>query len=333
VPLEKLLDNLNDNFFNTPLPCRSDEILTISEFIEKSYIPDCPVYDPHKRGRKPRALNDLPTPSLLYITGNPGTGKTECVRYCIQQARAPSVIKYINCKMQKVELYTETDPTIPRIIVLDEIEAYSDFAEIANNSLLMRYNLICISNAHENEIVIQKASGLQVQQLVFKSYTLDELVQILTSRIGGKTKSINDTALKYLANHVMRDRGDARAAIIKLSIVIGSAIQEGLTTISFDDMTRLVNYQKVPIKYELPLYPQIALIAIYRSGKNWIKTFHKIISKKGYEPYNDMKGVFDQLSNYPDLVKGSFKKPITAVPKETITASVDAPLRNEVYIE
>ena len=46
-----------------------------------------------------------------------------------------------------------------------------------------------------------------------------------------------------------------------------------------------------------------------------------------------MKGVFDQLSNYPDLVKGSFKKPITAVPKETITASVDAPLRNEVYIE
>lgn len=330
VPLEKLLDNLNNNFFNNPLPCRKHEIETITEFIDRAYNPDCPAYDPHKRGRKPRALNDLPAPSLLYITGNPGTGKTECVKYCVQQARVPSAIKYINCKMQKVELYAETDPTIPRIVVLDEIEAYSDFAEVASNSLLMRYSLICISNAHENELIIQKASGLKVEQLQFKSYALDQLVEILEERMGGPTSSINGTALKYLAKFVMNDRGDARAAITKLSIILGSAIQEGLTSISFSDMTRMIGYQKVPIKYELPLYPQIALIAIFRSGKDWIKTFHKIISKKGYEPYNDMKGVFDQLSNYPDLVKGTVKNPVAIATKETIFTSVDAPLRNEI---
>jgi Cdc6-like AAA superfamily ATPase len=330
MTLEGLLDNLNDNFFNNPLPCREAEIETISNFIDRAYNPDCPVYDPHKRGRKPRALNDIPPPSLLYITGNPGTGKTECVKYCIQHARAPSSIKYVNCKTGKVELFKETDPTIPRIVVIDEIEAYPDFAEIASNSLLMRYSLICISNAHENEIIIQKASGLQVDQLVFKSYTLDQLMEILSDRMGDCSKIINENALKYLAKHVMNDRGDARAAIAKLSAVLGAAIQEGMTSISFAEMTDLITHQRVPKKYELPLYPQIALIAIFKSGKNWITTFNNIIKKKGYEKYDDMKGVFDTLSNYPDLVKGKWKNPITSVTREIVLATVDPPLRNEI---
>ena len=326
VPLTTLLENLNNNYFNFPLPCREKEIQIITKFIEQTYNPDCPEYDPHKRGRKPRGLNEIPPPSLLYITGNPGTGKTECVRYCCQHSRVPSSIRYINCKTQKVDLYKEND-IIPRVLVLDEVESYPDFAEIASNSLQRRYSLICISNAHENKVIIQKASGMQVDQLSFPSYTLDDLVQILTARMGGNCKNINDAALKYLCNNILKDRGDARAAITKLNIVLGAAIQEELTTISFNDMIRLVNLQKVPIKYELPLYTQIALIAIFRSGKNWVKTFHQIISQKGYEPYNDVKAVFDQLLSYPDLVKGNVKNPIAVITKEGLMSTIDEQLQ------
>ena len=329
APLSVLLENLNNTSFVFPLPCREKEIETINKFIEQTYNPECPVYDPHKRGRKPKGFDEKTAPSLLYITGNPGTGKTECVRYCCMHTRAPSSIKYINCKTQKVDLYKETD-VIPRILVLDEVEAYPDFAEIASNSILMRYSLICISNAHENKVIIQKASGMQVDQLRFNSYTLEQLMQILTERMGGTSSNINETALKYLCKYIMNDRGDARAAINKLNIVLGAAIQEGLTSISFKDMTRLVNLQKVPIKIELPLYTQIALIAIFKSGKNWVKTFHKIVSEKGYEPYNDMNTVFDQLLSYPDLVKGTVKNPIAVITKEGILANVDEQLQYAV---
>ena len=114
--LEQLLEKLNDSFFNTPLPCREEEIQIINKFIQQTYNPKYPVLDPHRRGRKPKGSEEIPPPSLLYITGNPGTGKTECVRYCCQHSVAPSTIKYINCKTQRVDLYRETD-VVPRILV------------------------------------------------------------------------------------------------------------------------------------------------------------------------------------------------------------------------
>ena len=40
-----------------------------------------------------------------------------------------------------------------------------------------------------------------------------------------------------------------------------------------------------------------------------------------------MKGLFDNLYNYPDLVKGNYKNPIIAVSKKILLANIDDSLK------
>ncbi|EAY13758.1 hypothetical protein TVAG_467730 [Trichomonas vaginalis G3] len=319
--IETLLENLNQEYFTTALPCRSNEIEAISTFINNSYDTSRPIHDIHMKGRKPKQNDDI-QPGILYITGNPGTGKTACVKYAIQTSAAAPYIKFSNCKTEKITLY-KAGQEIPIIQVLDEVESYTDFAEIAANSIRMKYSLICISNASEDNSIIQKSSGLSLQQLKFNSYTAEELCQILTERIGGPCNNLVEVAIEHLAKTVLKDRGDARAAIARLATVLTAAIQENIKTISLKEMISLLSHPQGTIKFDLPLYQQIALAAIYLAGKNWVKKFNSIVAEKNLESFSDTKSVFDQLCDYPGLVKGNFKNPVAIVSKETIIANVD----------
>lgn len=320
--IETLLDNLNQDYFNNSLPCRENEINTIIEFINSTYDGTKPIHDIHMKGRKPKqATNE--NPGILFISGNPGTGKTACVKYSIQVSSIAQYIKFVNCKTEKVQLFKQGQE-IPIILVLDEVESYPDFAEIASNSIRMKYSLICISNAHEDNTVLQKSGGLSVQQLKFNSYKHDELCRILTERIGGPCDNLQERALEHLAKTVEKDRGDARAAISRLSTVLTAAIQEGIKTITLKEMITLLTHPTpTTMRFDLPLYQQIALVSIFLTGKSWTKKFTSIIAEKQLEPYTDIKGVFDQLCDYPGLVKGSVKNPTCLVTRETILANVD----------
>lgn len=322
LTLEQCLDNLNNKNLLTSLPRRENEISIIENFISYAFLTDPEIVQKKGKTKKQKESNQ---PEILFLSGNPGTGKTASVLLCKNNSILPSKIEYINCKVTPLVLYKETD-ILPRILIVDEVESYHDFAEIASNVRHLKYQLICISNAHEDDKIIKKAGGLKIINLKYNSYNEEDLKVILTEKMGGPSLCIEGPALDHLVKSIIKERGDARAAIKKLSTILTAAISQNIEKINLINMIKLIE-KPTTIDFELPIFHQVALISIFLDGKNWAKKYQNICAEKQLYNFPPPKDLYSALLDYQGLIKGSFKNPITTITREALLDSIDDSLK------
>lgn len=305
--IEECLSKLNSDYGNVPLPGREKEIEKISSFIEEALT-----------------KNQF---KILYISGSPGTGKTASVKHCINQASHPYEINFINCKTEKPKLIAPEDNP-PKLLVLDEVESLSNYQDIITNCSRYKCSILCISNAHDKTIAISKAHLSNQESLIFDPYSVEQLKTILIERMGGLSENIKDSAIKYIANKVGQAHGDARTIISTMNYILTQSINEGLKEITDQTAVRFTNAQKESdpsqeIISQLPIYEQIALVAIFKAGKDWIKEYSNLLAQKnlrGLPP--NISEFFDRLTSY-GFVSGSVKAPKCRLSKEQLKNGLD----------
>jgi len=331
--LKHCIEYLNVEGENIPLPCRENEISSIMNFIQDAFSSDEPINNDSKRSKKGKTKDiTISKPTIMFVSGNPGTGKTASIKFCIQQSESPERIMFINAKIQSIAYFTEKD-VIPKVYVIDEVESYTSISNIIDNGKRLHYSLIFISNVHDDSTIQKVTTGLMIQKIRFESYNENDILRILTERTGGLNENLDQKALLFLAKRVVKDRGDARAAINRLNSILADALQKGINKIDLKTMVKLYDGQNTSIHdssiiQEMPLYHQIALISIFKSGKKWVDNFHRITREKGLEKYSDVKELFDVLASYPNIIKGSFQNPSSLVDRDTLELSIDTAIKN-----
>lgn len=306
APLQDCLASLNSDFGTIPLVGREKQIQIISDFIDHAF-------EDNKF-------------KILYISGSPGTGKTASVQHCINLAPNPNEIYFVNCKSSKPSLITPEEKP-PKILILDEVETLPNYQNFVTNC--KRYNccILCISNSHDRTISISKSHTKDQKSLIFEPYTSDELVSILIERTGGPNKHIQVSALKYISTKIGQSHGDARTILSTMNYILGEAIRQGITDVDIPTAMNMIDDQKKPdpvhsILQEIPLIEQIALVAIMKAGKNWIKEFSQYAAQKKIRVPPNIKEFYDRLLDY-GVVSGSVKSPKCSVTKEQLQSGLD----------
>ena len=266
--LQDCLDYLCNEDYENPLPCREDKIAFVSNFISEAF--------------------ESSTPKILYITGNPGTGKTATIKYCMQTSAYPNKILYENCKSEAPKAFNKKK-TLPRIRVLDEIETLTNLQDILSNSLSNNVSVIGLSNSHDTAFLIQQFYP-NSSSLVYDSYEPPQIVTILRERTGESYQSsedfrvISENAFLMLANRVVKERGDVRAAIQTLRRVLTDAISQKAEKLDLSLCNSLLGKSapsatKTNLISELPLPTKLALFSISKDPSNWISLWRKYSDK------------------------------------------------------
>ena len=309
VSLSDCLEKLNNDFATIPLPGREAQVEEVLTFIED-------------------ALKNS-TFKILFISGSPGTGKTATVKHCINVSSRPNQIRFVNCKTDKPSLITPEDVP-PKVLVLDEVETLNNYQDYVANC--KRYNccILCISNAHDKTISISKAHSTEQKSIMFESYTPEQLQDILTERMGGPNPHIPQSSIKYIANKVGQLHGDARTIISTMNYVITEALRQGYTDLETSAVVKIINEQREPdpirdILEELPIIEQIALVAIFKAGNNWVKEFSSLAAKKKIQPVplSTLIDFYNRLTSYGIVSGASWKTPKCRVTKEQLTNGLD----------
>ena len=76
--LVECLDSLNSIPEHSPLPCRESQIERVARFFDT-------------------ALQKGQDSAFLFLYGEPGTGKTASVRFCMETVEKPKLVQFHNC--------------------------------------------------------------------------------------------------------------------------------------------------------------------------------------------------------------------------------------------
>lgn len=269
--LQDCLDCLCNEKSENPLPCREDQIAFVSNFISQAL-----------------EESENQTPKILYITGNPGTGKTATIKHCIKTALYPNKILYENCKSETPKIFTRKND-LPKIRILDEIETLSNLKDILTNALSLNVSVIGLSNSHDSAFLIKKYYS-NFELLVYDSYDYSQIVTILRERTGESNQNdnnlrvISENAFIMLAKRVEKERGDVRAAIHTLRHILTEAISRNAEKIDLSlchsilEQTASSSVRKNPVS-ELPLPAKLALFSISKDSSNWISLWRRSSEK------------------------------------------------------
>ena len=267
-------------------------------------------------GLSPALKNERPHNMFLY--GKTGTGKTCSVKHVVAKfLEHPSKARtcYINCRMynsryrviQKIakELLPELDSMgfgfamlyekmmgevgkgVHLLAVLDEIDMVKDLDDLlytltrSNDELAAgSVSIIGITNrlTFKEQLDSRSRSSLCENEMVFPSYTSNQLAAILSERVktGFKADVVDEGAVNLAAAITASETGDARYAL-KLLLKSGEiADEKGISKITDKEVDEARRSVDIDVAFEaistLPDHQQLVLLAVSNlsidKGKN-----------------------------------------------------------------
>ena len=212
-------------------------------------------------------------PIHAWVYGSPGTGKTLCVRYVLEQEAGSAgwLPVFVNCRekftflsivegiLDKVKplrspqrsrerqlaFLSDTLRNRRSVIALDEINVIKreELADLLHHlSSLPRTSIICISSSRLLLLKLPESirSRLAPRQVLFPRYQPEDMTTILrqTIRRGLKPGTWVEEALERIAEH---SYGDARRGLALLRHAVQRAQESGATTL-LPDHLQLSNF-------------------------------------------------------------------------------------------
>jgi len=199
---------------------------------------------PASKGRKPQNT---------FIFGSPGIGKTASIKFAFREFEEYSGIKtiYLNCwdyntaisvlskitlemglfvqrrglgKDEIVEKFIESCKKNGKgiVVCLDEVDqlVYKDPNALYDLLRINQYvdnpfGLVFISNNPNVFMDVEPRikSSLNVEEIEFKPYTLDEMKKILEERVKLAFRSVEQGVILICANHALENGGDVRIGL------------------------------------------------------------------------------------------------------------------------
>jgi Cdc6-like AAA superfamily ATPase len=215
----------------------------------------------------------------------------------------PSRIDFVNCKSDKPTLFTNEQSHPAHLLVLDELESLPNFREVLMNCQKFRCSLIGISNSHDETLAIAKSGRSDAISIVFESYKPEQLFQIMVERIGGLCDQIAKEALLFIAKTIGKDHGDAREVLSALNWVLAESVRTRIQKVDIATAKKLLDLRNAAVDdrrvmQTMSLIDQLALVAIFKSGKKWVSCLQGFVKQKHVAIEMNTIEIFDRLEAY-----------------------------------
>lgn len=197
---------------------------------------------PASKGRKPQNV---------FLFGPPGIGKTAVVKFVFREFEEYSGIKaiYLNCWDYKTAPAILSEITIQLgsfaqrrgvgkdeilqklieickkmnkgiIVCLDEVDQLKEIETLYDLSRINEYiknpfGIVLISNNPNIFLNVEPRikSSLDIEEIEFKPYSLEEMKKILGERVGLAFHSVEEGVILLAANHAVKNGGDVRIGL------------------------------------------------------------------------------------------------------------------------
>ncbi|MBR9681872.1 MAG: AAA family ATPase [Candidatus Altiarchaeota archaeon] len=239
----------------------------IEEYLDPNYIPELL---PHRENEVTaifemfRPLLENRRPSNAFIHGGPGIGKTAVAKLVLREIKEEGVIPiYINCWYHRTEaavlaeILRQMSVPFPRkgrgvdelitefmervkgeklLVVLDEIDLLENpdvLYELSRASPTIGALLISNDQYATKKFDSRVRSSLTLSTVEFKSYTVDELTDILQERATLARLPTNELAIRVAARLAFKNHSDVRYGL-SLLLKAGRIAKKSGDTLTVD---------------------------------------------------------------------------------------------------
>ncbi|HDR53546.1 MAG TPA: AAA family ATPase [archaeon] len=222
----------------------SSGVSVLEEYLDPDYLPEVL---PHREGEVSAVFEMVSPlvrggrPSNLFIHGGPGIGKTAVAKLVLREIQTEGVVPvYINCWYHRTEvallseILRQMAVPFPRkgrgvdeliaefvervrqeklLVVLDEVDLLETpevLYELSRASATLGVILISNDPFATRKFDSRAVSSLALTPLEFKSYTVEELVDILQERVNLARLDAQELAIKVAARFAFKNRSDVR---------------------------------------------------------------------------------------------------------------------------
>ncbi|OHT04552.1 hypothetical protein TRFO_27934 [Tritrichomonas foetus] len=195
-----------------PLACRESEILSINEFIDKSFSSKLPL--------------------IYNVYGDQSTGKTASVELCLLMTPFSNQISFYDCSQISPGLTNLANPEGSRsLVILDNFDYFPESKKLdfIVNSLTSNVSLLIISRT----MMIFKniPQGISILITKYSQYTPYQIVTILKEKLSSSANAISDGVFNLIAKKTHTENRNIIDAFNLLEQILMDAIQQNLSFI------------------------------------------------------------------------------------------------------